>query len=304
MHSTVNFTGNILFLIFAAYIFSYAISFAGIGEKLTEFIVGMQLSTFQFYLALFVLFTVLGCLIESLGMIVITVPLLFPILGSYGIDPILFGVILVIYIELGQISPPIGINLFVIQSIWDGKLSEVVYGTIPFHLIMFVVLAMVIVWPGAVRYGCRAADVAMTGRHGMTRGSNQARRGRVGLRQDGPRHRAQSRSGAGASRARWDIAEAARTRAACQRGVALCRRASSARSKSVLFVVPGSAQIDAMLAGGLLARPHHGRNADRSHHLASGGDASATRRAGPARRAATMSTAACPAAPRARMPAR
>ena len=147
MHSTVNFSGNILFLIFAAYVFSYAISFAGIGEKLTEFIVGMQLSTFQFYAVLFVLFTVLGCLIESLGMIVITVPLLFPILGKYGIDPILFGVILVIYIELGQISPPIGINLFVIQSIWDGKLSEVVYGTIPFHLIMFVVLIMVMVWP-------------------------------------------------------------------------------------------------------------------------------------------------------------
>jgi tripartite ATP-independent transporter DctM subunit len=147
MHSTVNFTGNILFLIFAAYVFSYAISFAGIGEKLTEFIVGMKLTTFQFYAVLFVLFTVLGCLIESLGMIVITVPLLFPILGRYGIDPILFGVILVIYIELGQISPPIGINLFVIQSIWDGKLSEVVYGTIPFHLIMFVVLAMVIFWP-------------------------------------------------------------------------------------------------------------------------------------------------------------
>ena len=73
-------------------------------------------------------------------MIVITVPLLFPVLNSYGIDPILFGVVLVIFIELGQISPPIGINLFVIQSIWDGKLSEVVIGTIPFHLIMFVVL--------------------------------------------------------------------------------------------------------------------------------------------------------------------
>jgi C4-dicarboxylate transporter, DctM subunit len=147
MHTTVNFTGNILFLIFAAYVFSYAISFAGIGEKLTEFIVGMKLTKLEFYLVLFALFTVLGCLIESLGMIVITVPLLFPILGRYGIDPILFGVVLVIYIELGQISPPIGINLFVIQSIWDGKLSEVVYGTIPFHLIMFVVLAMVIFWP-------------------------------------------------------------------------------------------------------------------------------------------------------------
>jgi tripartite ATP-independent transporter DctM subunit len=147
MHSTVNFTGNILFLIFAAYVFSYAISFAGIGEKLTEFIVGMKLTKLEFYLVLFVLFTVLGCLIESLGMIVITVPLLFPILGRYGIDPILFGVVLVIYIELGQISPPIGINLFVIQSIWDGKLKDVVVGTIPFHLIMFVVLAMVIFWP-------------------------------------------------------------------------------------------------------------------------------------------------------------
>jgi C4-dicarboxylate transporter, DctM subunit len=147
MYATVKFSGNILFLIFAAYVFSYAISFAGIGEKVTEFIVGLKLSKFEFFFALLILFTILGCLIESLGMIVITVPLLFPVLGSYGIDPILFGVVLVIFVELGQISPPIGINLFVIQSIWDGKLSEVVIGTIPFHLIMFVVLAMVIVWP-------------------------------------------------------------------------------------------------------------------------------------------------------------
>ena len=86
-------------------------------------------------------------LIESLGMIVITVPLIFPVLPNYGIDPLLFGVILVLFVELGQISPPIGINLFVIQSIWDGKLSDVVTGTIPFHLIMFVVLALVILWP-------------------------------------------------------------------------------------------------------------------------------------------------------------
>jgi tripartite ATP-independent transporter DctM subunit len=147
MHNTIYFSGNILFLILAAYIFSVALSFGGVGEKVTAFIVGLHLSKFEFYIALLILFTILGCLIESLGMIVITVPLLFPILGRYGIDPILFGVVLVIYIELGQISPPIGINLFVIQSIWDGKLSEVVYGTIPFHLIMFVVLAMVIFWP-------------------------------------------------------------------------------------------------------------------------------------------------------------
>jgi tripartite ATP-independent transporter DctM subunit len=147
MNGTIRFSGNILFIIFTAYVFSYAISFAGIGEKVTAFVVDLHLSRLEFFLALFVLYTVLGCLIESLGMIVITVPLIFPVLPSYGIDPLLFGVVLVLFVELGQISPPIGINLFVIQSIWDGKLSEVILGTIPFHLAMFVVLALVIVWP-------------------------------------------------------------------------------------------------------------------------------------------------------------
>lgn len=145
--NTIKFSGNILFIIFTAYIFSYAISFAGVGEKVTAFIVGLHLSRLEFFLALLVLYTVLGCLIESLGMIVITVPLIFPVLPSYGIDPLLFGVVLVLFVELGQISPPIGINLFVIQSIWDGKLSEVVLGTVPFHLAMFAVLALVILYP-------------------------------------------------------------------------------------------------------------------------------------------------------------
>jgi len=147
MHNTIKFSGNILLIILTAYIFSYAISFAGVGEKVTEFVVGLKLNRLEFFLALFILYTALGCLIESLGMIVITVPLIFPVLHSYGIDPIMFGVVLVLFVELGQISPPIGINLFVIQSIWDGKLKDVVVGTIPFHLIMFVVLAMVIFWP-------------------------------------------------------------------------------------------------------------------------------------------------------------
>jgi tripartite ATP-independent transporter DctM subunit len=147
LRSTVKFAGNILFIIFSAFVFSYAVSFAGVGEELTDWVVGLGLSKLEFFLALFILYTILGCLIESIGMIVITVPLIFPILSNYDIDPILFGVVLVLFVELGQISPPIGINLFVIQSIWDGKLSDVVRGTIPFHLIIFVVLALVILWP-------------------------------------------------------------------------------------------------------------------------------------------------------------
>ena len=73
--------------------------------------------------------------------------LLYPVLQQYGVDPIWFGVILVLFIEMGQISPPIGINLFVIQSIWNGKLSDVVAGTIPFHLIMFVLLGLLVLFP-------------------------------------------------------------------------------------------------------------------------------------------------------------
>jgi len=144
---TILVVGNLLFIIYAAYIFAYAIGIAGIGEMATQWLVGLHLARVEFFLALFVLYTVLGCLVESIGMIVITVPVLHPVLLSYGLDPIWFGVLLVMYIELGQISPPIGINLFVIQSIWDGKLHEVVRGTIPFHLIMFALLALLMLFP-------------------------------------------------------------------------------------------------------------------------------------------------------------
>jgi C4-dicarboxylate transporter DctM subunit len=145
--STVLISGNILFIVFAAFIFSYAISLSGVGEQLTSYVTSLNLSRMEFFLALLLLYTVLGCLVESLGMIVITVPLLYPVLLQYGFDPIWFGIVLVLFIEMGQISPPLGINLFVIQSIWDGKLGDVVIGTIPFHLIMFLLLALLVIWP-------------------------------------------------------------------------------------------------------------------------------------------------------------
>jgi tripartite ATP-independent transporter DctM subunit len=147
MVSSVLISGNILLIVYTAFVFSYAISVAGVGEQLTSWLVGLNLSRLEFFFALFVLYTVLGCLVESLGMIVITVPLLYPVLLQYHIDPVWFGIILVLFIELGQISPPIGINLFVIQSIWDGRLQDIVFGTIPFHLLMFVLLVMLVMWP-------------------------------------------------------------------------------------------------------------------------------------------------------------
>jgi len=145
--ATIQLVGNLLFIIYAAYIFSYGISLGGVGEAITNYMVGLNLDRFGFFLSLFVLYSILGCLVESVGMIVITVPLLYPVLLKYGIDPVWFGVVLVMFIELGAISPPIGINLFVVQSIWTGTMKEVVLGTIPFHLIMFVMLLLMVLWP-------------------------------------------------------------------------------------------------------------------------------------------------------------
>ena len=139
-------SGNIMFIVFAAFLFSYAISLGGVGEKLTTLLVHMKLSKYEFMFALLIFFTILGALVESLGMIVITVPLLYPVLLNYGIDPIWFGIILVLFIEMGQITPPIGINLFVLQGL-GSKLSDVVIGAIPFHLLMFVMLGLLVAWP-------------------------------------------------------------------------------------------------------------------------------------------------------------
>jgi len=147
MRDTVKVSGNILFIVYSAFLFAYAIQMAGVGTALTQFLINLHLTRLEFFGALFVLYTILGCLVESIGIIVITVPLLYPILPKFGIDPIWFGIELVLFVELGQITPPVGINLFVIQSIWSGKLSDVVLGTVPFHLIMILVVGILFAFP-------------------------------------------------------------------------------------------------------------------------------------------------------------
>ena len=138
---------NILFIVLAAFIFSSATSFSGINTMVSSYIISLDLSRDQFFIAVFLLFTVMGMLVESIGMLVITVPLLYPILAPLGIDPLMFGVIVVLFLELAQITPPMGINLFVIQGMWNGKFSDVVRGVIPFALIIFLLAGLIVIWP-------------------------------------------------------------------------------------------------------------------------------------------------------------
>ena len=137
LQSTVRITGGIMFIVLAAFLFSYAVGMAGLANDLTKWLTGLGLSKFEFMLAVIIGYVIMGCLVDSIGMMVITIPLLYPILLNFGFDMVWFGVLLVVLIELGQITPPMGINLFVIQSISvGGTLEDVLAGVVPFVIIM------------------------------------------------------------------------------------------------------------------------------------------------------------------------
>lgn len=144
---TVRVSGSILAIVFAAYIFSYGVSLSGLGDDMAGALGALHLSRPEFLILLFVFYTFLGCVVDSISMIVITVPVLYPILEKYGFNGIWFGVVLVLLIELGQITPPMGLNLFVLQGVWEGRLEEVIRGVVPFYAIMVLMIGLLTLWP-------------------------------------------------------------------------------------------------------------------------------------------------------------
>jgi C4-dicarboxylate transporter DctM subunit len=147
LRATVSVTASILFIVIAAYLFSYAVAMTELPDRFAQWIQGFGLGKWQFLILVFILYIVLGLALESLAMIVITIPLLVPILISYEVDLIWFGVAVVILMELGAISPPYGLILFVIQRIGDLKFSDVALGALPFNLLMILLLALLCVFP-------------------------------------------------------------------------------------------------------------------------------------------------------------
>jgi TRAP-type C4-dicarboxylate transport system permease large subunit len=94
------------------------------------------------------MYLVLGCLMDAMAMVILTVPIIFPVITSLGFDPIWFGVIIVMTVELGLIHPPVGMNVFVIKSVVrDVKISTVFAGVIPFVVTDILRLAILIAFP-------------------------------------------------------------------------------------------------------------------------------------------------------------
>ena len=142
-------TSMMVFMIIAgAAIFGHAITIIRLPVGVTEAVAGMGLGPLAFILLVMAMIFVMGMFFESIAIILITTPILLPTMMALDIDLIWYGVLLMINLELAMITPPVGMNLFVIKGISDAPLSEVVRGAFPYVILMIVGLALLILAPG------------------------------------------------------------------------------------------------------------------------------------------------------------
>jgi tripartite ATP-independent transporter DctM subunit len=146
--ATVKTTCMVALIIICAQVLSTALTYSGVSRTVSEWVMGLGLGKWQFFVALVVLYLVLGCFVDGVSMIYMTLPVLLPVVKAFGFDLIWFGVILTVLIELGQITPPVGLNLFTIHAISGGaKFSEVAAGSAPYVALMLLVVLMLCLWP-------------------------------------------------------------------------------------------------------------------------------------------------------------
>ena len=146
--ATVKTTCMVALIIIGAQILSTALTYSGVSRTVSEWIMGMGLGKWEFFIALVILYIVLGCFVDGISMIYMTLPVLLPVVKAFGFDLIWFGVILTVLIELGQITPPVGLNLFTIHAISGGaKFTEVAMGSLPYVGLMLLVILLLCFWP-------------------------------------------------------------------------------------------------------------------------------------------------------------
>ncbi len=145
-------TSMIMLIVLGASYLSVVVGYLGITRKLTLFVTEMGLSPFMLIVILSVLYIILGCLVDGFSMIVMTTPIVLPLITAAGFDTVWFGIYLVLMIELAQITPPVGFNLFVISSINNDDLLTIARDAMPFFSLMVLATALVTVFPQIVLF--------------------------------------------------------------------------------------------------------------------------------------------------------
>ena len=150
--NTIKTSIMISFIIVGAGFLSQVVGFLGIARAISEFIGTLDLSPMMLILILGIMYLFLGMILDGISIVVMTLPIVLPIILMAGFDPLWFGIFLVFMVELSQITPPVGFSLFVIQSISGEKIEYILKATLPFFLLMIVAVVLITFFPEIVQF--------------------------------------------------------------------------------------------------------------------------------------------------------
>lgn len=140
-------TCMIMFILGASHFLTVAMGFTGIPKALSEWVVSLGLSPYMLIAALTLIYLLMGCALDGVSMIVLTTAVVLPMVQAAGFDPIWFGVYIIIMIELAQITPPVGFNLFVLQGMSGRPLITIARASVPFFFLMIAATVLIVMFP-------------------------------------------------------------------------------------------------------------------------------------------------------------
>ncbi len=148
LNDTIKTTCMIFAIMIGASLFGFVLTILDAPQGLTNYVVGLQANKWLIFIAINILLLFLGCILESVSIIFITLPVLFPLIVQMGFDPIWFNVVMLLNLELALITPPVGMNLFVLQGISpDSKMTDIIRGVIPFGIAMALEIFILCLFP-------------------------------------------------------------------------------------------------------------------------------------------------------------
>lgn len=142
----------ILFMTICGLSLSYVISYLGLPQYIATQVVNSGLSKWAVLISLYIVWFILGCLMDPGSMIILTIPFIYPTLISLGFDPIWLGVVAVLCVEIGMITPPVGLNLFVLSAATDVPMYQIIKGVLPYLFVLIVALIVLTIFPGIALY--------------------------------------------------------------------------------------------------------------------------------------------------------
>ncbi|MEA1914757.1 MAG: TRAP transporter large permease subunit [Campylobacterota bacterium] len=150
--NSIKTTVMISFIIAAAGFLSQVIGFLGIARAISEYITTLGLSPMMLIFIIGIMYIILGMILDGISIVVMTLPIVLPIVILAGFDPLWFGIFLVFMVEMSQITPPVGFSLFVIQSISGEKIGYILKATFPFFILMIVAVFLITYFPQIVQF--------------------------------------------------------------------------------------------------------------------------------------------------------